>query len=300
MRGGSTGAAHTCIGPSPRSGGAAADYARAVMLAADLALPVFDHTDSSLRGGRYRRAMAELEGLDGWLAASPFGYIVLDRDAGEFFLRTRSAVFPGLTIADLFGITEGPLREEIVRNIINLNGEDHRRLRNLVNPALSPRAVDRYRPVMRRFLEQLLDRITADGRCEFIGAFAQPYPSRVIAELMGVPLADASRLWHWSNLIQRQYDPISLMSEREQIEEAVSEFYAYAAAPIADRRPAPAGDLISALIQAEEAGDRLSDASAAARARALESHTRRRSRVALRDRHLGADRRRRTADPEPA
>ena len=81
---------------------------------------------------------------------------MLDREAGEFFLRTKAAVFPGLTIADLFGITDGPLREEIVRNIINVNGDDHRRLRNLVNPALAPRAVDRYRPAMRRFLEQLL------------------------------------------------------------------------------------------------------------------------------------------------
>ncbi len=103
--------------------------------------------------------MDGLRGHDGWLAASPFGFIVLDREAGEFFLRTKAAVFPGLTIADLFGITDGPLREEIVRNIINVNGDDHRRLRNLVNPALSPRAVDRYRPAMRRFLEQLLDRV---------------------------------------------------------------------------------------------------------------------------------------------
>ena len=57
-------------------------------LAAELELPSFDHTDASLRGERYRRAMAELRGLDGWLAASPFGFIVLDREAGEFFLRS--------------------------------------------------------------------------------------------------------------------------------------------------------------------------------------------------------------------
>jgi cytochrome P450 len=122
-----------------------------VPLAAELDLPSFDHTDAALRGDRYRQAMTELRGHEGWLAASPFGFIVLDHDAGEFFLRTKAAVFPGLTIADLFGITEGPLHEEIVRNIISLNGGDHRRLRNLVNPALSPRAVDRYRPAMRAF-----------------------------------------------------------------------------------------------------------------------------------------------------
>ena len=228
-------------------------------LAAELELPSLDHTDAALRGERYRRAMSELEGRDGWLAASPFGFIVLDREAGEFFLRTKAAVFPGLTIADLFGITDGPLREEIVRNIININGDDHRRLRNLVNPELSPRAVDRYRPAMRRFLEQLLDRVPADGRCEFIADFAKSYPSLVIAEVMGAPLTDAPRLHHWSNVIQRQFDPTSLINEREQIEQAVAEFYAYEDELIEARRAAPGDDLISALIKAEEAGDRLSD-----------------------------------------
>ncbi|HTX10178.1 MAG TPA: cytochrome P450 [Solirubrobacteraceae bacterium] len=228
-------------------------------LAAELDLPSFDHTDASLRGPRYREAMAELHGHDGWLAASPFGFIVLDREAGEFFLRTRHAVFPGLTIADLFGITEGPLREEIVRNIINVNGDDHRRLRNLVNPALSPRAVDRYRPAMRRFLSELFDALPSDGRCEFISDFAKPYPSLVIAEVMGAPLEDAPRLHHFSNVIQRQFDPTSLMGEREQIEQAVAEFYEYEDRFIAARRSAPGEDLISALIKAEEAGDRLSD-----------------------------------------
>jgi cytochrome P450 len=230
-----------------------------VPLAAELGLPSFDHTDASLRGGRYRQAMAELHGHDGWLAASPFGFIVLDREAGEFFLRSRAAVFPGLTIAELFGITDGPLREEIVKNIINVNGDDHRRLRNLVNPALSPRAVDRYRPAMRGFAAQLLDAVSTDGRIEFIAEFAKPYPSLVIAEVMGAPLADAPRLHHWSNVIQRQFDPTSLMTEREQIEQAVAEFYAYEDGLIADRRPAPGEDLISALIKAEAEGDRLSD-----------------------------------------
>ena len=230
-----------------------------VTLAAELELPSFDHTAADLRGDRYRSAMSGLEGHDGWLAASPFGYIVLDRDAGEFFLRTRAAVFPGLTIADLFQVTDGPLREEIVKNIININGDDHRRLRNLVNPALAPRAVDRYRPAMRRFLEQLLDEVPSDGRCEFIATFAKPYPSLVIAEVMGAPLEDAPRLHHWSNMIQRQFDPTSLMTDRAQIEQAVAEFYAYEDELIARRRPAPGDDLISALIKAEEAGDRLSD-----------------------------------------
>jgi cytochrome P450 len=230
-----------------------------VPLAAELELPTFDHTDVDLRGNRYREAMTAISGHDGWLAANPFGFTVLDRGSGEFFLRTKEAVFPGLTIAQIFGIEDGPLHEEIVGNIININGDDHRRLRNLVNPALSPRAVDRYRPAMRRFLAQLLGAIDAGGRIEFIEAFAKPYPSLVIAEVMGAPLADAPRLHHWSNWIQRQFDAQSLIAERGEIERAVAEFYAYEDELIARRRTSPGDDLISALIAAEEAGDRLTD-----------------------------------------
>jgi cytochrome P450 len=229
-----------------------------VTLATELELPRLDHTDSDLRGERFREAMAELDGHEGWLAANPFGYTVLDRESGEFFLRTRTAVFPGLTIAQLFEISAGPLHEEIVKNIININGADHSRLRNLVNPALAPRAVDRYRPAMRRFLEELLGSVSADGRLDFVADFAKPYPSLVIAEVMGAPLSDAPRLHHWSNWIQRQFDAGSLISERAQIEVAVSEFYAYEDELIEARRAAPGDDLISALIAAEDAGDRLS------------------------------------------
>jgi cytochrome P450 len=231
-----------------------------VPLAAELELPVFDHTDPTLRGRRYRAAMAGLHGYEGWLAAGPFGFIVLDREAGEFFLRTKEAVFPGLTIGELFGIDAGPLHEEIVKNIINVNGDDHRRLRNLVNPALSPRAVNRYRPLMRGFLEQLLrDNVPADGRIDFVESFAKPYPSLTIAAVMGAALEDAPRLHHWSNWIQRQFDATSLMTEREEIERAVAEFYEYEDELIARRRSTPGDDLISALILAVDDGDRLSD-----------------------------------------
>jgi cytochrome P450 len=227
-------------------------------LVSELELEHLDSTDTSLRGERYREAMASLRGHDGWLAKQPFGYVVLDRVAGEFFLRSRAAVFPGLTIAELFGITDGPLNEEIVKNIITLNGGDHSRLRNLVNPALAPRRVDRYRPAMRAFLARLFGAIAADGRCEFIEEFAKPYPSLVIAHVMGAPLSDAPRLHHWSNWIQKQFDAGALMSERPLIEEAVAEFYEYEDGLIAQRRASPGADLITDLIAAEEAGDRLS------------------------------------------
>jgi cytochrome P450 len=228
-----------------------------VPLAAELELPQFDHTDPRLRGDRYRAAMAAVEGHDGWLAACPFGFMVLDRQSAEFFLRTRDATFPGMTIAELFAISDGPLHEEIVKNIININGDDHRRLRNLVNPALAPRAVARYRPGMRAYLSELLDALSPDGRCEFIAAVAKPYPSLVIAEVMGAPRQYAPQLHEWSNLIQRQFDAASLIEDRARIETAVAEFYAWGDELITARRSSPGEDLITDLIAAESEGDRL-------------------------------------------
>ena len=127
---------------------------------------------------------------------------------------------------------------------------------------------------MRGFLEELLAQATASSaaagpnggrpghgvvRCEFVEAFAKPYPSLAIATVMGAPLEDAPRLHHWSNWIQRQFDAASMASEREEIEQAVEEFYEYAEALVRARRKDPGDDLISKLIEAEEQGDRLSD-----------------------------------------
>ena len=202
--------------------------------------------------------MAELR-AQGWLAATPIGAMVLDREAAEVFLRSRSTTFPGLKLAELFSIETGPLAEELRRNILCIDGDDHRRLRNLVNPAFTPRAADRWRPFMRTYLEQLWDAVRADGRCEFVEAFAKPYPSLVIATVMGAPLSDAPRLHHWSNWIQKQFDAEALMTERELIEEAVVEFYDYADRLLAARRDDPGDDLVSTLLAAEADGDRLSE-----------------------------------------
>jgi cytochrome P450 len=156
------------------------------------------------------------------------------------------------------GVTEGPLHEEISRNILCIEGGDHRRLRNLVNPSLAPRAVERYRPAMRGFVEQLVAGVQADGRCEFVEAIAKPYPSLVIATVMGAPLEDAPRLHHWSNWIQRQFSA-DLADKRHLIEQAVEEFYEYVGALLEARRRDPGDDLVSKLLAAEHEGDRLSD-----------------------------------------
>ena len=227
-------------------------------LVTELDLPVVDYTDPELRGERYHDTMLALRDR-GWLATGPLAYFVLDREAATFFLRSKSAGFPGLKIAELFGVEDGPLYEEMRRNIINIDGEDHGRLRRLVNPAFTPKAAERWRPAMRGFLEELWSGVADSGRCEVVADFAKPYPAMTIAAVLGAPLEDAPRLHHWSNWIQRQFDAPSLISERAEIEQAVVELYAYLDELLARRRETPGDDLISTLIAAEQEGDRLSD-----------------------------------------
>jgi cytochrome P450 len=223
-----------------------------------LDLPEFDPADTELHGERFHEVMAALAQRS-WLARIPLGYMTLDREAGEFFLRTKKATFPGQKIAELFDIENGPLREEIDRNILHIDGEDHRRLRNLLNPFFTPRAADRWRPAMRQLLEELFANVEGDRRMEFVQAFAKPYPSLTIATIMGAPRDDAPRLHEWSNWIQRQFDGPSLMTQRPRIEQAVAEFYAWCDQLLAHRHETPGDDLISVLIAAEADGDRLSD-----------------------------------------
>jgi cytochrome P450 len=220
-------------------------------------VPELDYFAPDLKGERLHETLNELR-RETWLARSDLGWFVLDRESGSFFLRTKSATFPGLRIAEMFGVEEGPLLEQMRRNILHINGDAHRRLRNLVNPAFTPRAADRWRPAMRDFLDRLWEPL--DGRCEFVGDFAKPYPSLTIATVMGAPLDDAPKLHEWSNLIQRQFDPPSLMNEREAIERACAEFYEWAGLLIERRRDDPGDDLISTLIRASHEGDSLDDA----------------------------------------
>ncbi|HKG01935.1 MAG TPA: hypothetical protein VKB03_02030, partial [Conexibacter sp.] len=100
---------------------------------------------------------------------------------------------------------------------------------------------------MRGFMEELLDAALAqpDGAIDFVSAVAKPYPSLVIATVLGAPLEDAPRLHEWSNWVQRQFDAPTLMAERPRIERHVTELYAYLDELLTVRRATPSDDLIS-------------------------------------------------------
>ncbi len=228
-------------------------------LVSDLELPAFDYTAPDFSADRYHQQLAETS-RQGWLAKSPLAYIVLDHDSGEFFLRSRATAFPGRQIAEFFGVVDGPLADHIDANILNLTGEQHRRLRALVGPAFTPRRADRWRPVMRGFLEELWAPVAAYRGGDFVAALARPFPALTIATVLGAPAQDAGRLQEWSSWVQRQFDIRALGTNRDDIERAVVEVQDYVIALLETRRRAPADDLISDLLAVSDQGDRLSAA----------------------------------------
>lgn len=221
----------------------------------DLDMPEFDLSDPDLVGEAYHQQLAVLR-EQSWVARSPIAFLVLDRAAGEFFLRARATAFPGRQIAELFGITSGPLFDHIDANILNLSDATHRRLRSIVAGAFTPGAANRWRPVMRQILEQLWTEVEGAGRIEGVAALGKPYPSLTIATILGAPTSDAPRLHNWSTWVQRQFDIRALSNDLAKIESAVVEVNDYIETLLAG--PPEPTTLLGAMLAAEAEGDRLS------------------------------------------
>ena len=225
-----------------------------VTTVADLDLPAFDYADPSLRGERFHEVLRELREQT-WLArAEPVGWFLLDREAVAHFMRTRQATFPGRKLLEVQGVTSGPLYERLKGNLLDLQGDDHKRLRKLVQPSFTPAAADSWRDAMRRHLADLWATVEDEGRCDFVESFAKPYPALMIAEVMGAPTEDAPRLHEWAGRIQQQFDPVKIDNELPELERAAAEFVDYTRALMREREEDPRDDLITELLPAGEEG----------------------------------------------
>ena len=144
----------------------------------------------------------------------------------------------------------------VENHMLNKDGADHRRLRRLVTKAFTPRMVEQLRPRIQAIADELLDAVQERRELELVDEFAFPLPITVIAELLGIPAADRDRFRAWSDaLVTPSIGP----AELERFAASMREFVAYLRELFERRRREPAEDLISALLQAEEAGDSLSE-----------------------------------------
>jgi cytochrome P450 len=135
----------------------------------------------------------------------------------------------------------------------------HTRLRRLVSRAFVARAIERLRPRVASLAEALIDRFAPQGEVELLSAYATAIPVTIIAEMLGVPVAEAPRLLDWSHRMVAMYQfGRSEATERDAV--AASEAFAgFMRDCLAERRRRPGEDILSLLLEAEAAGDRLSE-----------------------------------------
>ncbi|MCB0186232.1 MAG: cytochrome P450, partial [Caldilineaceae bacterium] len=145
--------------------------------------------------------------------------------------------------------------EPLLHNMLNMDDPDHRRLRDLVHKAFTPRMIIGLTGRIEAIANELLDKALAAEKVDLIKAFAMPLPVTIIAELIGIPPEERMRFRKWTERIVVEPTPIKMIGAVP----AVWQFMRYMRKLADQRRVDPRDDLITALIQAEENGDRFSE-----------------------------------------
>jgi cytochrome P450 len=190
-----------------------------------------------------------------WYARTNYGLAVLRYDqvsrlAKHPKLRQGSVAWPAHN-----GVTTGLFARWWANWLLNVEGEEHHRLRQLMNPAFSPRLVTTLVPQFRALAAQLIDGFAGTGRCEFVTDFGSPYAARVIAIMLGIPETEAAAIARDSAVIGLALG-VTLREDLPRIEQALASLYDCADELIADRRRQDRGDVVSALVRASgETGD---------------------------------------------
>jgi cytochrome P450 len=163
-------------------------------------------------------------------------------------------------VAARFGLPAPPTGMGL--SMLDRDPPDHTRLRGLVSKAFTPRVIEQLRPHIQGIVNRLLDKVEGEPGMDLIEQFAYPLPVIVICEMLGVPVADHERFKGWGLDIARGLDAILLPPDSPVAERSMHARHALAAyfrELIAERRAAPRDDMLSGLIAAEEAGDKLTE-----------------------------------------
>jgi cytochrome P450 len=166
----------------------------------------------------------------------------------------RNALTPA-QLAEMPPIPE--VMKPLSRNMLDTDPPDHQRLRALVSKAFTPRLVERIRGRVQVIADTLLDAVQDEGEMDLIDDYAFPLPITVIAELVGVPAEGQNRFREWSDAA------VSGNGAQEYINKVLipymQAFTDYLRVMFEEKRKNPSNDLISALVQAGEADDKLSE-----------------------------------------
>lgn len=231
--------------PSSAAGGETASVAADVPFL-NLFDPHFDPESSEVADARERS----------WWAQTPMAPLVLRYEQTREVLSDRRFVHGAERYMASQGVTQGPTYEWWANTLMSAGAGDHARLRSLVQKAFTPTRVENLRPFARATAERLAGEIDPQS-CEFAAAFAEPLPTLVMCELLGVPVDDYDEFHATANDIGLAFSRNIGPEELPRIDAAIEALSSYVERLIASRRTGLGDDLISSLITAEEHGERL-------------------------------------------
>ena len=192
-----------------------------------------------------------------------YGLIVLTRysDVGQVLRSTdfsRDIEANATPSDDPVAVRRRQRRSDSSKTILNLDPPDHTRLRRLVSKAFTPTAIEALRPSIESQVDAVLDRAGERGTMELVDELAFPVPFQVISDLLDIPSDRADEMREWSQYLTAALEPTTTLETLDDAESALVKLRAYLTEVIDARRSNLGSDVLSALLVAEEEGDRLS------------------------------------------
>ncbi|MEO6397494.1 MAG: cytochrome P450 [Tepidiformaceae bacterium] len=188
-------------------------------------------------------------------------YIVSRFEDVQAILNDRDlAVDPRKAAAGTFNQLFRNRSDDREPSMLFLDPPDHTRLRALVTKAFTPRAIEKMRPRIEEIANELIDAIGDAPSFDLMTTFCQPYPTIVIAEMLGVDPADQADFKRWTDEgVAAGFDPFASEETKRRAEASRAELETYLRRAIAERRAEPRQDLITGLLTAEENGSFFND-----------------------------------------
>ncbi|WP_433467760.1 cytochrome P450 [Spirillospora sp. CA-142024] len=188
------------------------------------------------------------DGVPGfWAVTRHEDVVAVSRRADPYSSRERSAMFEEFSDEDiaLYG-----------QMMLFQDPPDHTRLRSMVNKGFTPRMIGRLQDHIRRICNELIDEAAPLGECDFVERFAAPLPLYTICELLGAPLEDREKIFHWSNKLVAFNDP-EFIEGREESTLCAAEFAEWGGQLAAARQSTPRDDIVTKLLQPDADGSRI-------------------------------------------
>ena len=213
----------------------------------------FDDPYPHLAALREQAAVHWSDAISSWVVTRYDDVHRLSRDRS--LLGSVGTLDPVATLAGQ--ASEAHRRRRLDKTMTRRDGDDHLRLRRLVSMVFTPRALSSWRDRADRIVEHLLAEAADKGTIDVMSDFALPLPVQIISEMLGMPSGDFDQLRDWSHILTKGLDPSITAEEDEAATAAGRAMFDYVGQVVADKRKDPGDDILTALIQAEEAGDRL-------------------------------------------